>query len=242
MLNWKFWKKEIIEFYCHPSFEGVIPEPKPAVKFLPDWFKNLDPIYDGPRDPFGNLPMSAKKCLPLLDGMSLGFVIPLSGDLHVQTNHDCSQFKLTNPANFTVSEFHDENQVGGHSAIKENHGSPLKFINHWIIKTAPGWSTLFIPPMNHLDQPFTCLSALVDTDVYPKEVNFPAIWHIPDADIHLRAGTPLVVAIPIKRKTFNNRKTPIRKMTESEIKQVTKIQKIQNIRSHHYTWDLRIKK
>jgi hypothetical protein len=239
----KFWEKDIISFYCHPDLEGVIPEPKPAVKNLPEWFKSLPPTCgDNQRDSFGNFTMSAKKCLPLLDGMSLGYTIPLCADLHIMTNHDCSQYHITNPNGFSVCEFHDAIQVGGPSAVKPNHGNPLKFINRWIIKTAPGWSTLFVPLLNHLDQPFTCLSALVDTDVYPKEVNFPAIWHVPDADIHLPAGTPLITAIPIKRSAFNNRKVPIRKMSKKEFKQINNIQRLQQYRTHYYTHQLRVKK
>jgi hypothetical protein len=65
----KFWDNPIIEFYCHPELYGIIPEPKAAVKNLPDWFKNLEPSYGEGRDSFGNKTMSAKKCLPLLDGM-----------------------------------------------------------------------------------------------------------------------------------------------------------------------------
>ncbi len=237
----KFWDNPIVEFYCHPDLAGVIPEPKPAVKNLPDWFKNLEPSYGTERDTFGNKTMSAKRCLPLLDGMSLGFTIPLCGDLHVRTNHNNSQIELTNPPALKVCEFHNADQVGGPSAAKLNHGNPLKFINRWVIKTAPGWSILFTNPLNHFDQPFTCLSAMVDTDKYPKEVNFPALWHEFDADVHLSAGTPLVTAIPIKRNSFD-KKPLIRPMSKAEFKTVDRIQRIQNIKSHYYTYDLREKK
>lgn len=237
----KFWDNPIIEFYCHPELEGIIPEPKAAVKHLPEWFKDLEPTYGTVRDSFGNKTMSAKRCLPLLDGMSLGFTIPLCGDLHIRSNHNNSQIEVTNPPGIKVCEFHDADQVGGPNAAKPNHGNPLKFLNRWIIKTAPGWSTLFINPMNHFDQPFTCLSALVDTDKYPKEVNFPAVLNISDADIHIPAGTPLVTAIPIKRNSFE-KKPYVRPMTKSEYKTVDRIQKIQNARSHYYTYELREKK
>jgi hypothetical protein len=249
MFNFKkFWGNDIIEFYCHPSLKGIIPEPRPARKDLPPWFKNLAPICseDGGedfRDSFGNKAMSAKKCLPLLDGMSLGFTIPIGGDVHVRSNHDNSQISVVNPPGGVVfCEFHRSSQVGGPNAIKSKHGNPLKFINHWIIKTAPGWSTLFVPPLNNFEQPFTCLSALVDTDVYPKEVNFPALLNIKDADEHIPAGTPLVTAIPIKRDVFDIKKTPIKEMSDKEFENIGKIGFIQNTRAHYYTHELRIKK
>lgn len=242
----KFWGNEIIEFYCHPNLKDVIPEPRPARKDLPSWFKDLPPTCNdnnGERDSFGNPPMSAKKCLPLLDGMSLGFTIPLGTDVHIRSNHDNSQISVVNPPGTIVScEFHSSDQVGGSNAIKFRHGNPLKFINHWVIKTAPGWSTLFVPPLNNYEQPFTCLSALVDTDVYPKEVNFPALLNITDADEHISAGTPLVTAIPIKREVFNLKKAPIKDMNEKQFQKLSKMSFIQNTRSHYYTHELRVKK
>jgi hypothetical protein len=247
MFNFKkFWGNDIIEFYCHPSLKDVIPEPRPARKDLPSWFKTLSPTCNennDDRDSFGNLVMSAKKCLPLLDGMSLGFTIPLGGDVRVRSNHDNSQINITNPpGNVVFCEFHKSAQVGGPNAIKPKHGDPLKFINHWIIKTAPGWSTLFVPPLNNFEQPFTCLSALVDTDVYPKEVNFPAVLNIRDVDERIPAGTPLVTAIPIRRDVFDLKKAPIKDMSDEEFKKIGKMSLIQNTRTHYYTHELRIKK
>jgi hypothetical protein len=141
-----------------------------------------------------------------------------------------------------VAEFHDSGQVGGKAALGFKHGNPVKFINRWVIKTKPGWSTLFIPPMNIFDQPFRCLAGYVDTDAYPKEVNFPAAWLVPDFDGSLPAGTPLVTAIPVKRGSFNNRKPKVRSMTLAEKKRIEKIQKAQHTRSHYYTWELRKRK
>jgi hypothetical protein len=243
----KFWDdySDIIEFYCDESMYGVIPEPRPAQKNLPDWFKNLAPeIDDEHRDIFGNKIMSAKKCLPLLDAMSIGFTIPLVAEMRVRTNHDNSQIDIVTPPNFPTCEFHPVKQVGGLHKMKNKQGPPLKFINHWVIKTAPGWSTLFIPPMNVFDAPFTCLSGLVDTDRYPKEVNFPAVWHVPDADIRLKAGTPLVTAIPINRKIFKIfKKNPkVRTTQEDDFKKISKIGSAQKLRNHVYTEELRVKK
>lgn len=245
MRNWfKFWGNDVIEFYCRPELADVIPQPKPAIKFLPEWFKDLSPYCDdgNKRDSFGNKTMSAKKCLPLIDAMSLGFVMPLCGDLHVRTNHNCSQIELTNPPGLKVSEFHSSKQVGGPKSLGISHGDPLKFINYWIVKTKPGWSTLFTPPLNIFDQPFRCLSGMVDTDLYPKEVNFPAAWLAPDYDDSIIAGTPLVTAIPIKRNAFDNKKAKIRKMTKRDLKKVGDMQRIQDSRSHYYTHELRVKK
>ena len=240
--KFKFWSNDIIEFYCHPDYEDVIPEPKPAVKNFPEWFKKLEPLANERDNNTDYWAMTAKKCFPMIDAMSLGFTMPLMGDVHVRTNHNNSQIIATSHKHsYQVCEYHHHDQVGGHSGIIKNNGNPLKFINHWVIKTAPGWSTLFIPPINHFDAPFRCLGGLVDTDNYPKEVNFPAVWLVPDFDDHLYAGMPLVTAIPIKRNDFN-KKPKIRKMRKSEMKEISTLQKKQTARLHYYTNELRVKK
>lgn len=242
MLNFfkKFWSNEVIEFYCHPNLQGVIPEPRPAVKAFPDWFKTLSPEDNSARDVFNMPIMTAKKCFPLIDAMSLGFTMPLCADLHIETNETLSEIKLHNPPSLKIAEFHDLKQVGGRT-YPGYPGQPIKLINHWVIKTKPGWSTLFIPPMNHFNRDFTCLSGMVDTDRYPKEVNFPAVWHTPNFDGTIKAGTPLVTAIPIKRKTFS-KKVKIRNMMQEEAEFITKMTTAQNSRLHVYTDELREKR
>lgn len=237
----KIFGNDVIEFYCHPNYQDVIPEPKPAIKYLPEWFRILPPENKERKDDLWNIPqMTAKKCFPLIDAMSLGFVIPLCGDLQVTVDDDMTQIKVHNPPGMKLAEFHDVSQVGGKTAPGFPM-NPVKFINHWVIKTAPGWSTLFIPPINHFDSPFTCLGGLVDTDRYPKEVNFPAIWNRPGFEGVLVSGTPLVTAIPIKRNSFN-KKPKIKKMTKEEFTKIEVIAKQQRSRSHVYTHELRVKK
>ena len=229
-------KTPIMEFMCHPDYRGVIPEPKPAAKFMPDWFKKV-PISLNDRDQFGGRSMTIKQCMPVMDIMSLGYVIPLQGDLGVVTNADKTQIKVTNPPEIKLAEFHDIKQVGEKTA-PGFPTAPIKFLNHWIIKTAPGWSTLVMPLMNRFDEDFTCLSGLVDTDRYVKNINFPAAWHTANFDDIIPAGTPLVVVMPIKRNTFPN-KPIIRDMTTAEFQNVELIRKQQQNRRSVYTKELR---
>lgn len=198
MKNFVSWfKNDIIEFFCHKNFYGIIPEPVPAVKMMPKWFKQCPTNIDN-RDHFGARGQSAKKCMPLLDAMSIGFIIPLWGDFNMRTNKTGSIIEASDPPLGKIIEYHSKDQLGG-TTSPTYPGDAVKFINHWVVKTAPGYSTLFIPPINHIEPRFTCLGGFVDTDKYPKEVNFPAIWHAKDYDDIVKAGTPLVVAIPIKR-------------------------------------------
>jgi hypothetical protein len=225
-----------MEFMCHPAHRGIIPEPKPAAKFMPDWFKKV-PIDLDTRDPFGGRSMTIKQCMPVMDVMSLGYVIPLQGDLGVVTNKDKTQIKVTNPPEIKIAEFHNIKQLGEKTA-PGFPTAPIKFLNHWVIKTAPGWSTLVMPLMNQFEQDFTCLSGLVDTDRYVKEINFPAAWHTANFDEIIPAGTPLVVVVPIKRNIIPNKPT-IRDMTTAEFDNIESIRKRQQNRRNVYTNELR---
>jgi hypothetical protein len=226
----------LIEFICEPNDWDVIPKPVPAYKVIPDWFKKIPPTLPlgSDRDHFGASGMTAKKCLPLLDGMSAGYIMPLAMDVNIRSNGDN---KLIDSSSNHAVQFHGVEQLGGKTS-PTYPGPAIKFINRWIIKTRPGWSTLFIPPLNQLEDRFTCLSALVDTDRYHKQVNFPAIWHAKDHDDLVRAGTPLVLAIPVLRSSLQE-EAIMRVMTEEERAEVARIGRVQDTRRHYYTQELR---
>lgn len=235
-----FKKKPIIEFYCHPNFEGIIPEPKPASKFIPEWYKSIPPTLDT-KDHQNRPNLTAKKCLPMIDAMTAGYVISLAGDLGLKSSEDCNTIEVFNPPEIRLAEFHHLDQLGPKAPGMP--APPVKFINPWIIKTAPGWSTLIIPLVNSsLENPnFTCLGGLVDTDRYTKEINFPAIWHTPNFDDYIPAGTPLVVVIPVKRDAITN-SSLVRSMTKKEFTNIEEIRKKQVSRVHVYTQELREKR
>lgn len=224
-----------LEFIAPDGLSGSIPEPTPLKKHIPDWFKKIPAFRE--RDASGFPALTAKKCLPLVDAMSLGWVIPLQADLHVITNDDCSiiNAKPREGCPISVVERHSWGQVSSEkwTGYKQD---PLKFINHWIIKTKPGWSCLFQALPNVLQQDFMCLSGVVDTDRYHNMINFPAVWLKANADVTLPAGTPLVQVIPFKR---NEMKAVIRDETEKEAKKREKLGVATSSRISVYTKELR---
>ena len=234
-------KTPIIEFLCDEVDLGNIPEPVWAGKRMPQWFKDIRPVAaNGLRDEIGAAAMSAKKCMPLQDAMSLGFIIPLWADLNVRTDADGKFIEFAKHNHIgEIASFHSSSQVEGIGKMSPTGGHPaLKFINRIVVKTAPGYSALFIPPIGHIEPRFTCLPGLVDTDLYPKQVNFPAIWHAKGHDAILPAGTPLVTCIPVRRKDIV-RDASMRALTDLEAKQIDDIARRQLSRRHVYTDELR---
>lgn len=235
-------KNDVIEFLCEPEDLSVIPVPIPAHKRMPDWWKRISPsVANRMRDGAGAVAMTAKKCQPMQDAMACGFIMPLFADINIRSSDDLRWIAAGNePAGQAarnhlgpVVEFHSRGQLG-----ERFPGPAIKFINRWTIKTAPGYSTLFVPPLNHLETRFTCLSALVDTDRYVKPVNFPAVWLAGGYDGLVAAGTPLVTAIPIRRVDVP-RHARVRAMTAREKAGANLIQFQQQTRRQVYTDELR---
>lgn len=184
-----------IEFLCHPDDYGVIPEPIPAKKFMPDWFKALPPKLDK-----GLTSSTIKRCNPFLDAMSVGWIIPLAADVEFRVNDDASglDYKWTFYKN--MIENHSPAQITTDKAPNPlSPKPPMKFLNYWAIKVPKGYSVLFVPPLNRPDPRFTCMSGMVDCDGYFEYVNFPFTFNQPGFTGIVEAGTPLVQAIPIKR-------------------------------------------
>jgi hypothetical protein len=94
-------------------------------------------------------------------------------------------------------------QLEGSPYVEKNKNLPFyKIINPWIIKTPPGYSCLFVPPLNNTDDRFSIIPAIVDTDTFPNEINFPIVINgdkYPTLDTVLKKGTPYVQVIPFKR-------------------------------------------
>lgn len=233
-----FRTKPVIEFYCHPDYEDRIPEPIPSKRAMPKWWKRLSDSLPHHRDAFGKNMLTAKKCMPLLDAMSYGYMLVTCGDVYVKSDENSVIIEQINAPGIDTAGHHIVDQIGGSGNVPFSPGNPIKFHNHWVIKTKPGWSCLFVPPVNHFDSPFSCLGGLVDTDKYPKEINFPALWTKPNWEGTIPAGTPLVQIIPIKRKTLN-RNPKIRKMTDEEFRWIAKEGQRQESQAFRYTNILR---
>ena len=86
---------------------------------------------------------------------------------------------IFNDVNLNKSGFekHLTKQLGKHCPLvhKNLDLTIHKIMNPWIIKTPPGYSCLFVPPLNNTDDRFSIISGIVDTDKFENEINFPFI-------------------------------------------------------------------
>ena len=191
---------------------------------IPDWYKKT-PSYnseDGSKKPNtdGSRTQTIKRCMPVFDSMSAGYLILLSTDVYIHRTEKDGKFETTiSWAAQKIIQTHSINQAIFYPRADMNTDIP-KFINNWIVETPKGYSTLFIPPM-HRAAPFQILPGLVDTDVYKTPVNFPFVITDLNFEGIIPAGTPIAHAIPIKRDSW--------KSTFGEDEEVKESSRIMNI-------------
>lgn len=171
--------------------------PTPAQFTLPAWYKKIPSTIDGlKRESNGTVTNATiKKCMPVFDALSTGYIIPIPVDVEVKLEEGKSIFYADN---WTI-DWHDSKQVDLHTAPYKQFVP--KFINPWSIQTSPGTSCLFLQPF-HNDLPFQILEGVVDTDTYTVPVNFPFVLKDQNWEGIIPAGTPMVQVVPFRREEW----------------------------------------
>lgn len=208
-----------IEFSSHKDYFALKEDyPIPAKFNIPDWFKKLEHnIFN----------KTVKGCMPFLDSLTSGYILKMPQDFHVRHNvinknekgeefkdsfqtfglYDQSQIIHAKSINLNSGfDTHSLKQVEGSPFIEKNKNLPFyKILNPWKIKTPNGYSCLFVPPLNNSDDRFSIIPAIVDTDTFPNEINFPIIINgdkYPVLEDTIKKGTPYVQVIPFKRDSW----------------------------------------
>ena len=203
-----------IKFQAHPDVLSVAPHPKPAKKFVPDWYKNMAmtdkcPVtMQGGKSHVIDTISTIKKCMPVRDYLTSGYIIPAWVDIKISTD---SEGKYQNRSR-VPEEFKGSYSIGCEwHGIEQLKGSPLenfidgekclKLVSPWTITTPKGYSTFFTSPF-YTEGDITILPAIVDTDLHPTPVNFPCILN--SNECFAKRGTPLIQAFPFKRENWDS--------------------------------------
>lgn len=164
--------------------------PKPASRFLPEWFKKLPGVSKGTE--------TIKKCMPFLDAMTSGYMLVLAADV----SFDGKEFEEI--SKIPMVSKHLSEQIEGINIPDEYNKQPFKWNNLFAMKTPRGYSTMFLHPLNRIELPFYSISGVVDTDSFPVAVNFP-FFVKKDFRGVIPAGTPIAQAIPFKRTVWKHK-------------------------------------
>jgi hypothetical protein len=221
--------EKIIEFSSHEAYVELNSVPPVPIKSnIPDWFKKLTHTHEK---------LTVKGCMPFLDTLTSGYLLKIAMDIKIKHNVFNTDIKEMDSyystgridnlqldieginINRSKPSSHPPDQLEGSPLLLKNKNlSFYKIHNPWIIKTPPGYSCLFLPPLNNTDDRFSIVPGIVDTDTYKMEVNFPIIINgdkYPTLDTVLKKGTPYVQIIPFKRDSW---KMKIIKKSSTELK------------------------
>tara|TARA_R110001592_G_scaffold50431_5_gene155981 strand:+ start:778 stop:1458 length:681 start_codon:yes stop_codon:yes gene_type:complete len=183
-----------IEFIlCNKSLENAIPYPKPASHFIPEQYKKLEKLKNGDVNR-----ATIKSCIPFLDALTFGYIIPFHQDYLIDAKEN--DFTVSASIPREVMEYHDKEQLTEEmSNGKQKAG---KFKSEWIVVTPPGYSCLFIAPLNRKEERFQILSGVVDTDTYHNTTNIPFLNNRWNQQTLIKQGEPMVQVIPFKREPW----------------------------------------
>lgn len=189
--------KPHIAFVCDARDYGVIAEPVPAKTVIPDWFRKL-PAVDKNHVTALNNGLTVKRCMPFLDALTTGWILPLAATVRLDIKDQGCTVEAGWEIDRVMVSNHSQHQLAGNP---RDPRPPCKMHNYWTIKTPPGWSSLFVPPLNRPSPIIEVIAGIVDTDTYQSLINFPFIAAAPDGVHTLERGTPLVQVIPFRRDT-----------------------------------------
>jgi hypothetical protein len=202
--------KNIIKFISSlPKMPGVFPEPVPASKNLPEWYKNQLAYYDNdktPHDGFQNL--TVKKCMAIFDTLFMGYILKAPVDIYIDTTDGESlKYELAGNHQFQrpLAGGHHELQYDQMPIDKDFYVKDLLRLNMiWLIRTDPGYSSLFINPMLHDSSPLMAVPGVIDTDDFYTNGLFSFFVKKNYKGV-IKKGTPLLQVLPFKREDFSHK-------------------------------------
>jgi hypothetical protein len=222
----KIRKSQEILFYPVDEHAASYSEPpQPALKFIPEWHKNLPKYSEGTN--FFNYGgyannLTVKSCLPVTDAFTSGYIISSFCDMQVSRNH-AGEVQITwslNSQNVSP-QVSQSNQPGKHNFanIEGYDNSDFSWLPTWCIKTPKGYSSMFIHPLNRNDLPFYTIGGVIDTDGWGDAGKHPFMFKKGWEGI-IPLGTPLIQVIPFKREDWKS--IADASMTKEYLKKITK--------------------
>lgn len=203
-----------IKFYPfnEETMQAVEP-PRPASKYLPDWYKKQPAMVDNDGMRYGQPGATVKKCMPVFDIMTAGYIITAPCDIYVDAT-DPEKLVWSVPAAFShlksdMFASHAREQYSEYPLDPSTqHKTLLRVWPFWAIGTPKGYSCMFTQPFHSDNSPLYAISGLVDTDAFVTEGHLSFIVKKNFKGV-IKQGTPLVQVIPFKRESWKSEVVPL---------------------------------
>lgn len=200
-------------------------EPTPAVRNMPQWYKN-QPSYSGNEEEYlknGFSSSTIKRCMPIFDAMSSGYMLYFPCDIYIDTTNDENVINWSVPQNLKYMKrdlvsTHTPEQVSAYPIDKDKyHKQVFRVLPFWAVGTDAGYSCMFIQPIHRDPLPFKLFSGVIDTDKFVSDGHLSMLIEKGFKGV-IEKGTPLAQVIPFKRDAFQMELVDV----ETSIKVVSK--------------------
>jgi hypothetical protein len=182
--------------------DGILAKPKPASEYIPEWYKQAKPYTDpsGKKAPTidGSPYATVKRCMPLYDMMTAGYIMETPYDIYVRQTEDGPFFQWGDTG---AIQFQSMEQFQNHPYSREINYA-VRIVIPWSITTPKGWSIIVLEPQHHEPSPIACASGIVDTDDFSIPFNMFLKLRDPNFEGMIPAGTPFLQIIPFKREAW----------------------------------------
>jgi len=201
-------KSKKITFYLNDAkvLDFAVP-PGPIAKALPYWYKRQTPTSDEfDKIASGVVATTIKKCLPIFDTMTAGYVFYSPCDIYIDAT-DPEKIIYSVPASVkkVLSHLFSHHAREQYSDYPINtdlyHKDLLRIHSLWTVGTEKGYSTLFMDPMHKDPSPIQVFGGIIDTDNFISNGHFSFLVKKGFQGI-IKQGTPLVQIFPFKRDNW----------------------------------------
>lgn len=186
------------------------PEPKQSARFVPKWYK-AQPGNKGDDQMIPAIGVAAstvKRCMPIFDGMTAGYMLSAPCDIHLDaTNPDRLEWSIPMALQGMKADmfaFHSPEQYENYPVDPEKyHKQIFRIMPGWAVGTDDGYSTLYTNPYHSDDSPLWAFGAIVDTDKFVTEGHLSFLVKKDFKGI-IKQGTPIAQLIPFKREAWES--------------------------------------
>lgn len=187
--------------------ELTVPPPKPAMEYLPEWYKKAAPFFTKTpefSDNSGRPNITFKRCVPFLDSFNMGYIQESWTDIWIEKKDGATVFYYPSGPRIMSERPQRPNddfpRLDGYLPQHHTWHPP------WFPELPAGYSFILTQPFNHFDLPFHTFTGIVDADGFSQSEpgsNMPFVLKENFVGM-IKKGTPLYQIIPFKRDSWQS--------------------------------------
>lgn len=202
--------------------EAVVPSPRPASDYLPDWYKKMTPFFT--KTPEFNIDngrpnVTFKKCMPFFDSFTMGYIQETWSDIYIEKKDGETFFYYASgPRVLSERILRPEDPFPRLDGYLPQHHT---WHPPWFPELPIGYSCIITHPFNHFNLPFFTFTGVVDADGFTHSEQGSNIPFVLKENFQglIKKGTPMYQIIPFKRESWtseNNKYDEKRQLTVTQ--------------------------